>query len=445
MNVARAWFVSAMTTAALATSTALGDDPATIIGVVRSNDGRVAGAMVRVESVAMGATPDFLGKPRDLGVVARCDASGRFMLPVVGGARRYALTAAAPGCQSRQVSEQVGAGESDVTITLEPLSDPPEHGGRLVHLHVTDALNQPVPDAMAWASRILLASGSRVTGGRYFAELLAVSDGQGRAVLCLDPGLEKDFGTQKISGIEVRVEAPGYARATVQVSEVAPAAFEIHLGTGAGVTGDVVGPKGPVPGAEVELFPQGSAAFPATARLRATADGHGHFVFEHVAPDSKFVLYSQPSAGLASVPRVLATGAEGTTLAAENLELIPGRRLAGRIRREDGQGIAAGHPVVVVHDQAWLEWAGSLGADGSFEMHGPPDGGPYKLVVNVDGQMISPRNLGYVQGSYVSLLGMITRDHADLDVLLCKREQPDWSGGKVRSGPLQGVESLPKR
>jgi RNA polymerase sigma-70 factor (ECF subfamily) len=209
--------------------------------------------------------------------------------------------------------------------------------------------------------------------------LAAVADEAGRFAICVPPA--RAF---------VRVDADGYAAATLSFGHVGRLERDIMLVPEARVSGRVVGPGGdPVAGARVLAAPIRPRASTAEADLSphaAVSDDDGRFELAALAPGS-YDLHAVAERATAAYPvsLVLQAGSAEDVL----IELAPTQRLRGRVTA--GGAPVAGAQVEVSWDTPSTAAPVYTQADGSFVLDGVPRG-PIGIAVE-DHVVVAPHSI----------------------------------------------------
>lgn len=413
--------------------------PEPVTGRVVFEGKPVSGAIVAVSHVTItskGAA--YLTNHRDAGLWTSTGADGAFTLPVSGTAELVKLTITGKGAwgDAEVSSDRPGLGE----IALK--ASAPAADARVCAVRVVGPDGEPVAGALAMPSLIF---GDRMSGWSGPMPMAAAwTDGDGLANVVYSA--TDNPGRWEALALEVRAVAPGFAPTAARV-EFGEAPRELRLSRGCRVVGKVVGENGPVAGAWIDLMPSGLAGDTAFMRQRAQTDGSGRFVFDHVPPETEVWISGgawDNSAGLAARPIKVKTLVAGEELDAGRMDAVAGRRIAGRAVVRGGGALPSHTWASLEHEHAWLGWCVPLGEDGTFDFTGVPDGGPYLLTVRAHGLMISTANAAAKEGYYMSLWGMVTKDHPALEIELVEYNAENMKMGREdvqpRDKPMRGVE-----
>ena len=185
--------------------------------------------------------------------------------------------------------------------------------------------------------------------------------------------------------------------------------------------------------------------------LEAATDAGGRFRFPHAFPDQEFHLYAK-TGGLADhgaiTPRAFKTADDGTAIDLGDLEVSPGRKLAGRVVFADGKAIPPGTNVLASPENlAGLVYA-KVDETGHFEVLGLPEA-EISIAVQFPkirtwmppGYRLSKKNKCLDPLKTFHLVGLLDRDVADLIILFEPGEAP-WSS--LDPGPLADFEEVRK-
>ncbi|MBM4108648.1 MAG: carboxypeptidase regulatory-like domain-containing protein [Phycisphaerae bacterium] len=392
------------------------------------------GALVLITSVSVDeAGAAWIERHRDLGLWTRADDQGRYALPISGTAARVWVATFHPRAGT-SVTAFRGLAPDPV------FADQPDDGavvGR-VRVRVRDAGGRPVEGALILPTRLRF-EGRSSGWGPPLARSAAWTEADGGAQLDII-GIAGIRGVP--SAVDLRVFADGFAPSSAVRAGLDGAEVEVRVAAGSRVVGRLVGPEGPMEGAWFDLAPPDSLGSDFPLRRRARTGSDGAFVFEHVPAESDWWL-SAPAWGndlaLCAPAMALKTPADDQVLNAGDLKADAGRMVAGRLLGPDGEPLRKEAWVSFSHEQAWLGWGAWAGPEGEFRFDGVPNGGPYRLSVSTQGLLVSEENAAATRVSSNALRGMISRDHADLRVLLV--EQADrMNSSQPRHKPMRGVE-----
>ena len=312
----------------------------------------------------------------------------------------------------------------------------------------TPRRNPPVAQAIARAVMPEPKRGVKVKGR------VVGPDGRGVAGATLSPQLvvvrEKGLKTDAEGGFAfeveeifidhffLRVEAPGLASKMFQIDDTGDVRDPLKLGSGVVVTGRVIRDGRPVPGASMGLaqIGQGRTMDRFLGDLSTKTGPDGRFRFEHAFAEQDLTAFAQTGGFLnhgAVSPRTLRTGGDGATVDLGDLEVKPGRKLAGRVVFSDGKAIPPGTLVLVSAGDS----GGSLRAPvdpptGRFEVLGLPEATVAVVVQFPDnprswlppGYRISPTVQCLDPMNAYRVMGRLDRDVTDLTILFEPGPEP---------------------
>jgi hypothetical protein len=202
----------------------------------------------------------------------------------------------------------------------------------------------------------------------------SATDDQGHfAIVSSDPKL----------GLDLQVEAPGYAIRPGELFALDGSQHEIRLQRGAAVHGRLLWDGKPVLGRTVGMVQRDRSAGRFVGEVTLATDGDGRFFFPNLQPNERYVLYTLCS-GRDDEPvlktRTIETGANNADLDVGDLALIDGFTLAGRIELPAGAVLAGDAKLRISRDPAWDWCEFALASDGSFAVRGLP---PEVLTVSI--------------------------------------------------------------
>ena len=293
------------------------------------------------------------------------------------------------------------------------------------------------------------------------------------------------------SDLGVRVEAPGLAtkafwmlfsrNGTEKEPEGKTGSFvepdgriskPLRTGLGAVVTGRVVRDGKPVSGvtmvvqhpATIVVREGGSTPVRPLQNRETKTDDRGQFRIPFVSSELECSIFAQPDS-LADhqtvIPRSFQSGRDGGNIDLGEVEVRPGRKLAGRVILADGKAPPLKAKLVVWPEHGG-ELTGDLDATGRFEVNGVPDG---RLVVYLTqkigigivsalpGYRLSARNKCLDPTFPDRLQGMIKADITNLTIGLDSGDAPEAASiipfgidparvadfEEAKTGPITGI------
>lgn len=275
------------------------------------------------------------------------DAQGGYRLEFPDGRNRVHIEVSARGWAPRAASIELRATPEPLLLDFELRREFRAVG------RVEDELGWPVEGAEVSS---FFTHGNETTTG---------PDGT-YALGSLDPGRPSHLVSARKVGFVLASEE-------VETRGAEEAELVLRLSRGVRVEGRVLDESGePLPGAELYI----GFSPHAYDRLDATAGEHGAFRFPAVGRGEQTLVTKV--AGRAPDSRQILVPAEGEVLAGLEIVLADGRRLAGRVVDEEGEGLA-GFSIRVRHRGLYLDLGTRTDAEGRFELeHLEP--GRYRLV-----------------------------------------------------------------
>ena len=218
----------------------------------------------------------------------------------------------------------------------------------------------------------------------------------------------------------------------------------LRMGVGAVVTGRVVKGGKPVEGvrmivqhpAMVVVRERDSTPVRPLENCETKTDAEGRFRISFVSSELECSIFSGPGS-LANhqtvLPRSFHSGRDGTTVELGNFEVLPGRKLAGRVILADGKAPPFKAKLMVLPHFAG-ELACELDSNGRFEINGVPDGVVYVYLTQKIGIGIASDLPGYRLSTHNKCLdptfpdrlqGMVKQDITDLTIQLDRGAAPE--------------------
>ena len=293
---------------------------------------------------------------------------------------------------------------------------------------VLDPAKKPLANAV-----ILLESG--VPAG---TDPMAVTDERGEFEI---------RSPQKFAGVDLRVEARGFARRHFRATHPGPERQDLMLTPGTALTGRVLRNGKPVKGITVGVVSVDRTDVNFTGDFVTGTGEDGRFVFPNLPPGREYAAYGLMDSlkGIGALPtRIIRVGGDNSTNNMGDWELAAGFRLEGEVRLSDSNAIPAHTHLTIGRDAAWDDSSTELPADGHFTFTNVPG---EALVVNtrVDGYRLSARNGSLDRLNPFRLLGCLESDKTNLLILLepGKNLESDYRADDEQPGnlPLCGAEA----
>jgi len=340
----------------------------------------------------------------DCGKSRTTNSRGEFFIPNVSDSLLFRILAVARGYEPRFI-ERVDPRGEPLHVTLQRKSD---GIGASLKGRILDPDGRRVVGATVTPIGVI-HGGHRKFGANLTDAPLAVTDGAG----------EFQITTHDDSGrYLLRVEARGLAPQMFGHVTVSTSPAVLRMAAGASVSGQVLGPDGPIAGVLVGLVQVERDAATFLGAETIATDAGGRFLFANVAPDQGFLVYTKMSSvsslGAASSESV-AVGHNNTITTVPPLRVLPGRSIRGHVRLTDGRGIPAGTRLTVSREEVWDYAEVTLPGDGFFSLTNLPSE-DISLAVRMPGYSFQPSN-GTALDPYRRVLQVkLDRDILDLEV-----------------------------
>lgn len=414
--------------------------PATLTGVVRTREGRaISNAIVRIIAERGFNTQEWQSSSvrPSTNTTTRTDADGRFALTGLRDNQLYHVAALATG---REATFFNGADPKSEPVEIrlpESRRDPGEYS---VHVKVVDESERPVVGALVQKDGVRYGGGTSWGGDQGFQKF-SVSDESG----------EFRFSRKEpFTALQITITAPGFAPNKCWV-DASNTLQTLTLDVGATVRGRVVKNGQPVTNATIGMsgVDRNSEVF--VGGFTATTDTNGVFEFERLPARKSFWLFGKMDSLKkhgAIRPRQMLTAAPGETNEVDDLEVIPGLRLAGRVQTRHGEALPGDVNVSVSMEHSDYQ---SVKADseGRFELTGLVSG-QISVYLNRNGWRLSSVNRSFDDWGNHQLVGLLQQDKDDLLIVIQPGERNyDYNSqsgqlppaDSARARPIFGAES----
>ncbi|HEX8521222.1 MAG TPA: carboxypeptidase-like regulatory domain-containing protein [Tepidisphaeraceae bacterium] len=414
-------------------------------GAVQDENGKgVAGATVYVVRVRQKAAYEYRAQNffADWGKKALSDADGKFVIEGVEDDKQFDVLVAAEGFESKWVKAPVG---KEITAKLKKLDPEKWPAEKTIRGVVKDADGKPV-----WGAGVVpfgyKAGTERWWSGGDSEEAATVTNEKGEFVL---PMLYRFNPKKEIEQMDVRIYARGFAPLNTSLVSPGEDVKEFVVTAGATITGRLLhegkGVKGAVIVAEQdEAERERPSVETRVGHFDVQTDDEGRYTIAHVTANDKYLVHAtMQSLGERGVmpAQKVATGADGESVDAGEVELVAGRVVAGRIKMADGKAIKPNSAVQLSLDGTDSLEA-KLGTEGTFKFVGVPAGVVW-LHVNINGYRPSAENVSFEKVNGNCLLGLVEEDVTNLVVLMEEGKiEHDHQGDQqlLRGQKLAGVE-----
>ncbi len=371
-----------------------GVDPtgSTLIGTVSDRAGApVADARVQIATAAprLGEGLFCPSCYRDCAKWINTDKRGNFKIDGLDPTLKFTVLVTVPGKKALQ-TKLIDPLRGPVQLVLEPLpADIPAN--RTIVLQILDNKKQPVAGAM------LYPCGAKTANGQMFGRVNGVeptvSDANGFARVILSEGFLKEF-----VALDLDIDANGFAGTLLSEQKPGPLSRQVVLPAGARVEARVAREGKPVAGARiavVQMERESGRHF--IQAVGAVSDKGGKIVFEHLPANEEYAIYTiaegSPQPFVLKTKR-FKTRDNGVNRDLGDLELIPSRRLVGRLELPPGQKLPANTKIALDREPAWDLIDIPVNPDGLFVFEGlPPE--TYSIRVSAKGFEIDGTRLAY--------------------------------------------------
>mgnify|MGYP003574917913 CR=1 FL=1 len=267
---------------------------------------------------------------------------------------------------------------------------------------------------------------------------IAITDEEGNFAL---------YSEEPFDHMTLKVEARAMAPLRFNEVRPGPTRRELVVTEGAGLRGRVVLNGKPMKDIAVGVVSvDRSDDF--TGDFEYASNEEGVFYFPNLPPNRPYYVYGMTSSTMAhgAIPaKQLKLKGDGEILDIGDLEIVPGRRLAGQVKLADGKPLPKPTRLTVGRREAWDSYTVELNEDGSFDLTNmPPES--ISVAARVSGYRHSRRNKSLDRLNPFSLQGMLTKDKSDLVVLLepGERLESEWlmepEDQRAENLPIEGIE-----
>lgn len=369
---------------------------------------------------------------------AQTDADGQFKIVSLDPKLLFRLLVIANGYEARfvpNVDPDLGRTEIDL-ILRDPVA---AHSSSRVEGAVIGPDGRPLAGAVLNIEGLERGSSTRWGGNQNDADVVAVSDDEGRFLVSCKPG---------INAIHAMAEGPGVAKRWIKLTPGRD--HLVRMQEGVSVAGRLMRQGRPVAGAVVGLVTTERMAGVCLHDFEASSAEDGSFAILSVTPGQNYYLFARMESlreqGALPV-KTIKTGATGTRLELGPLEVQSGHRIRGQVLLLDGKMIPPQTKLVLSREQAWDHAEVLLDEGGEFEFLGVPSES-VSLYVRVNGYRFSKRNpsLDWLNGGIV---GRVDSDIVKLRLVLepgqwrynrdGEDDMPPDAERQPRDKPLRGV------
>ncbi|MEK6701226.1 MAG: carboxypeptidase-like regulatory domain-containing protein [Planctomycetota bacterium] len=435
MSGARLYLVSLFVSIALliCPARALADD-VTITGVVNSQGNPLAGATVVAWTAAPRTGPAYYCPScyQDCGTSTVSGEDGTFRLKLVDPKLVWRLLVVREG-HVPQFVRNIDPDVTTPTVELVPRDWAKIPAGRIVHGVVKDSRGEPIAGATVEPDTVMFVVGGGRGGAVDGLDPLAVTNEKGEFRLAY----QGDGGM--VDTMDLTARAKAYARTCVFGLKPSPESNVIVLSRGVTVTGHLVKGGEPVGGFEMGLCPSNRSSGNCFGHDEIATFEDGRFLFSNVPPIGEHVVYGIHDSIWklgATEPKRFMAEKEGAIIDVGNVEIVPGRRVQGRVVLSDGAAVPKEAKIFIAQELAWDSITQDLSPSGAFDLRSVPDGDCMLTVAAVPGYEMSPTNRSFADIDVHRLDGRIDGDIKDLTVLMI----PQRAGPKAPREIVQPIE-----
>jgi hypothetical protein len=240
---------------------------------------------------------------------------------------------------------------------------------------------------------------------------LAITDERGEFTL-LSEG--------KFDAMNLQVEARGYAKANFPETRPGAQRRTFVVTVGATLTGRIVSRGQPRPNVSIGVVGADRSMGNFTGDFVIGTMANGRFLFVNLPPNREYDVYGLVSSlqPLGALPaRVVSVKGDGSEADVGDLEIVPGRRLAGQVRLADGQPLPPHTRLLVGRPEVWDTLTVELPPDGHFVVTNLP-AEVTSVDTRVEGYRFSDHNVSLDRLNPFHLVGRLDADKTNLLVLL---------------------------
>jgi len=413
---------------------------ATLTGVVRTREGlAISNATVRIIAERGFNTQEYQSSSvrSSTNTMTKTDTDGRFALPGLRDNQLYHVVALATG---REATFFNGADPKSEPVEIRLPESSQDIGGYSVRVQVVDPSQRPVAGALAQKDGVRHGDGTRWGGDQGFQKY-SVAD---------DNGELRFSRKEPFTALQMTITAPGFAPNKCWV-EASNTLQTITLDVGATVRGRVVKEGQPLTNVTVGVSGVDRSSEVYAGHFTAKTDTNGVFEFAHLPAHKSWWLYGVMSSVKqygAIRPRQLLTAAAGETNAVDDLEVLVGLRLAGKLQTRHGEPLPGETTLYLSYEHADSQSA-KADTNGGFEFTGLLPG-QVNVGVRLNNWRLSGVNRSLDDWGNQQLAGLLQQDKDDLLIVI---EPGEWtynynnSGGQLppadaaRARPLFGAEA----
>lgn len=359
------------------------------------------------------------------------DAQGKFKISTVDPSLVFTLLVAADGYKPAYFKKQ-DPHSGDLSLQLERRPEVPPQKKRYFRGRLIGPDRKPV----AQASLVAVNYDSKEI------DTLAVSSDQGEFTFHSQSDFEE---------LKLQVTSEKFARRNITISAWDGQCKEFPLSNGATLKGRVVQAGKPMAGLHVGTAQIDRSSETFMRDFVTQTDADGRFEFHHLPVDQEMGVYGLLGAaggrGALATRNVKLKG-ENSATDLGDWELPQGFRLAGQVKKADGQPLPPHIRLVIGRLHAWDNAGVELDAQGRFDISNVPSES-LDIGVNLDGYRFAPGHASLDLGNPYTLVGQLKADKTNLLIVLEPGPHPksDYSNrekwARAKYQPFSGAEDAP--
>lgn len=345
----------------------------------------------------------------DWGKKALTDASGKFVIENVEPGMAYSLVVVADGYAPSQIERLDINSEVDAKLIQMPQQRAEkEHA---IAGRVLDEKGEPI-----WGAEVRsvgIRTGNYTGSGQMEGvDRLTVTNPKGEFVITTE---------NTDAEIAVRIGGPGFAAMAIDFQRPGGGSVDYKLTAGATIRGKLIKDGNPVPKITVGAMLTDRSFEHMTLEREAITNDEGIFVFEHVAANDEYHVYTKmKSAGEQGAMKLtnIKTPNDNQAIELGDVALEPALVLAGKVQAGEGQALPRRVRLTLNRERAKDSISATTDAEGKFKLTGIPASEPIALQVRAQNHYLSRENFSLDPLNTWRLMGIVDENIEDLEILL---------------------------